>query len=208
MVGLDEVGRGAWAGPVTVGAVVWDASMPTEGVRDSKLIAPDERERVAAILTPAVDHGVGHASPREIDELGMTAALRVAALRALGMLRSTSGEMPDMAIMDGTVDFLAGVVTTECLPKADLRCTSVAAASIIAKVTRDALMVAESQRFDGFEFGANKGYPAPPHQQALRDRGPTELHRHSWQPVRDVLGRGPYPRRPYIEPAAPDPTLF
>ncbi len=202
VAGVDEVGRGAWAGPVSVGIVVWDEKMPTKGVRDSKLLRPDEREEVAVRLRTRVAFGVGHCVPTEIDELGMTSALRLAAMRSLDALAADFGLFPDQVIFDGEVDFLAGVVKTKCVVKADMRCYSVAAASVLAKVTRDRAMVVESGRFLEFDFASNKGYPAPAHVDALDEHGPCEIHRLSWAPIRARMGLEPYDRSPSAAPSA------
>ncbi len=180
VVGMDEVGRGAWAGPVSVGAVLWRPAMPRRNVRDSKLLSPAEREEVADRLRKDVLYAVGHAWNDEIDAMGMIAALALASRRALESLPID----PDHVILDGNIDFLAGVAKTRCVIGADRRCLSVAAASVIAKVTRDALMVDLAGEDDRYAFISNKGYPAPAHKQALAEFGPSSLHRHSWAPIR------------------------
>jgi ribonuclease HII len=177
--GIDEVGRGAWAGPVTVCAVV----PPPEhlrGIRDSKQLTRPEREvAAAAVRRWAVAVGVGHASHEECDELGMTAALRAAGSRALAELEA-QGHVPDRIVLDGNHDYLRlpGRVTT--LIKADVTCLAVAAASCVAKVTRDALMREEAEHYPPYDFESNVGYPAPVHKAALAGYGPSAIHRRSW----------------------------
>jgi len=194
--GVDEVGRGALAGPVTVGVVVVDASVTgaLAGVRDSKDLSPRARAAlVPAIGAWAVTSAVGHASPAEIDAFGMTAALRLAGHRALARL---DGPAPEAVLLDGRHDWLTvpdqedllggghpdlgavGRVVTRV--KADQRCAAVAAASVLAKVTRDALMVGWDEAHPGYGWARNKGYASAEHQDAIRRLGPSPLHRRSW----------------------------
>lgn len=224
---IDEVGRGALAGPVTVGVVVVDADTPSApaGVRDSKLLTPGARTRIAPKLRRwAPMYAVGHASSHEIDRIGIVAALRLAGCRALGSLPVR----PDCALLDGShnwlslpvapppeepalfelgplVDGPAGSggpeVRAELVPgtvvtriKADMRCAAVAAASVLAKVERDAIMVELARRHPGYGWELNKGYSAPEHISALRRLGPSALHRVSW----NLPGVG----------EEPDPALF
>lgn len=177
--GIDEVGRGAWAGPVTVAAVI-PAPEHLRGVRDSKLLAPAERERAAAAVRAwAQAFAIGHASHEECDTLGMTAALRLAGKRALATL-ATQGFEPDRVILDGNHDYLRMGARVTTVVKGDATSLAVAAASCVAKVTRDALMREEAEHFPAFGFESNKGYPAPVHKAALNAWGPTTIHRRSW----------------------------
>lgn len=176
VVGIDEVGRGAWAGPLTLAAAVVPKDRRLNKVRDSKMLTEAEREAMFDRIVDWVDaFGVGHASPEECDRLGMSAAQRLAARRAIDGL----GLEVDAVILDGKWDFV-GHPTTRKLVKADAKCLSVAAASIIAKVTRDRMMRDDAESFPGFDFEANKGYPCPRHQMALQAYGPTSIHRRSW----------------------------
>ncbi len=177
VVGVDEVGRGAWAGPISVGAAVIDSSRRVYGVRDSKQLSESQRERLFDRLTNwCVSWAVGHASERECDALGMSAAQRLAARRALDAL----SVRPDVAILDGRWNFLPPGLPVRAMVKADATCVSVATASILAKVTRDRLMRAHAESFPGYDFDSNKGYPAPAHVAALHGYGPTSLHRQTW----------------------------
>jgi ribonuclease HII len=177
VVGIDEVGRGAWAGPVTVCAAVTGLRRPPEGLTDSKLLTVKRRNQLAAVLAGWVTaHALGHASPREIDELGMTAALRLAALRALEELPVT----PDAVILDGKHDYLGGPWRVRTVIKGDRSCVAVAAASVIAKVHRDAMMAELGAEHTPFRFQDNAGYPSPVHRAALEELGPTPHHRLSW----------------------------
>lgn len=177
IAGVDEVGRGAWAGPVTVCAAVTGLRRPPEGLTDSKLITPKRRTELAVRLEKWVTaHALGHASPEEIDELGMTAALRLAAVRALDALPIR----PDAVILDGKHDYLGSPWRVRTVIKGDQSCVAVAAASVIAKVHRDAMMAELRGEFADFGFDDNAGYPSPVHKAALRVLGPTPYHRLSW----------------------------
>ncbi|WP_327066990.1 ribonuclease HII [Kitasatospora sp. NBC_01250] len=177
VAGLDEVGRGAWAGPVTVGAAVTGLRRPPEGLTDSKLLTPRRREQLAPLLADWVTaHALGHASALECDELGMTAALRLAAVRALEALPVR----PDAVILDGKHDYLGGPWRVRTVIKGDQSCVCVSAASVLAKVHRDGLMAELAPEFPQFGFEDNAGYPSPVHRAALEEFGPTEHHRLSW----------------------------
>ncbi len=179
VVGVDEVGRGAWAGPVTVAAVV-PAPEHLKGVRDSKVLTRDEREVASsAVRGWAVAIGVGHASHEECDALGMTAALRAAGRRALAQL-AEQGYEPDRVILDGNHDYLGLGARCTRVIRGDASVLAVAAASCVAKVTRDALMREEAEHYPPYDFESNVGYPAPIHKAALRGYGPSAIHRRSW----------------------------
>ena len=190
LCGMDEVGRGALAGPVSVGVVVIDETCRSApvGVKDSKLLTAAARERmVAPIRRWARAWAVGHASPAEIDAIGIMAALRLAGTRALAQL----DVVPDLVILDGNHDWLtdpakvgllafveegADVAGTAVPPvttlvKADMTCSSVAAASVLAKVERDAMMVALAAEVGTYSWELNKGYSAPEHLAALSVHG-------------------------------------
>ncbi|MDK1475963.1 ribonuclease HII [Streptomyces sp. 549] len=185
IAGVDEVGRGAWAGPVTVCAAVTGLRRPPEGLTDSKLLGVRRRTELAELLTGWVTaHGLGHAWPAEIDRLGMTAALRLAAQRALEALP----ERPDAVILDGKHDYLGSPWRVRTVVKGDQSCVSVAAASVIAKVHRDGLMAELGSQHAEFGFDGNAGYPAPVHRAALEEQGPTPHHRLSWSYL-DALPR-------------------
>jgi ribonuclease HII len=181
VAGVDEVGRGAWAGPVTYAAVVLPSDRRVYKLRDSKVLTAPDRERLTARLDAvALGIGIGHASNSEIDQLGMSAAMRLAARRAVDALP----QRPDVLLLDGNWDFLAGYGTrNELIVRGDGRCASIAAASIVAKVTRDRMMVVADHEHPDYAFAANKGYPAPAHLEALARIGPCDLHRGSWAPI-------------------------
>ena len=202
VVGVDEVGRGAWAGPLAVGAAVLPQDRRMNKVRDSKLLTEVEREALYdRIGTWCRSWAVGFASVEECNELGMAEAQRVAARRAIDGL----GLEPDRVLIDGNWDFVGGG-RTQKLVKGDRRVLSIAAASILAKVTRDRVMRAESESFPGYDFELNKGYPCPRHKTALRAYGPTSIHRTQWV----FMDHLPWPcfHRPGPPAPEPDPTLF
>ncbi|HEX5268355.1 MAG TPA: ribonuclease HII [Acidimicrobiales bacterium] len=176
VVGMDEVGRGAWAGPLTVGAAVLPTSRRVYGVRDSKMLTEDRREqlfdRVAGWCRA---WAVGHASAAECDALGMSEAQRLAARRALAGL----GLSADQVLVDGRWDFV-GQGTTTRIVKGDAKCLSIATASILAKVSRDRIMREEAPHFPAYWFESNKGYPCYRHEAALQAWGPTSIHRRRW----------------------------
>ncbi|MEO3975531.1 ribonuclease HII [Streptomyces sp. CAU 1734] len=177
IAGVDEVGRGAWAGPVTVCAAITGLRRPPAGLTDSKLISPRRRTELSAELEKWVTaHALGHASPEEIDLLGMTAALRLAAGRALEALPVR----PDAVILDGKHDYLGAPWQVRTVIKGDQSCIAVAAASVLAKVHRDAMMAELPGQYADFAFGSNAGYPSPVHKAALEECGPTPYHRLSW----------------------------
>jgi ribonuclease HII len=214
VAGMDEVGRGAWAGPLTIGVAVVkpraQRSMP-KWLRDSKQLSEARREDIfEAVAAWCVDWAVGHATPAECDEWGMTMAWRMAAERALAGLESD----PDAVLIDGPTNLLrrpgdSGGFAGHVKPvvKGDARCASVAAASVLAKVVRDRLMREEAEHYPAYEFERNKGYPSPQHQMALQGYGLSALHRRwayvdgltwsDWRPLprRLLLLRGEDPNQ-------------
>lgn len=204
LAGMDEVGRGALAGPVTVGVVVVDRDtgrMPA-GVRDSKLLRPQARQQlVGPVRAWARAYGVGHASPEEIDEHGIVAALCLAGHRGLEQVAGR-GVVPDLVLLDGVHDWLSAgaplplpvrTPKVRVEPKGDLRIAAIAAASILAKTERDEIMADHHRHHPEFGWESNKGYAAPAHIEALRRSGPTPLHRRSWN-----LPTGPEPVQPSL----------
>ena len=178
IVGIDEVGRGSWAGPLMVGAAVLPRDRRVLGVRDSKMLSEAERERLFdRIASWCAAWCVGGASQDECDDLGMAAAQRLATRRAIEGL----GLVPDAAIVDGNWDFVGSAVAhVERRVKADAYCLPVAAASILAKVTRDRIMREQAEHYPHWHFDTNKGYPCPLHKTALQGYGPSAIHRRTW----------------------------
>lgn len=188
VAGLDEVGRGALAGPVVVGAVVIDAGCeaPPAGLRDSKQLRPAARRSlVPRIEAWARCTGLGAASAAEIDELGILTACGLAAWRALCLLPA----WPDHIVLDGTIDLLARCVgplgrrrpPVTCVVRGDQRCGSVAAASVLAKVARDAEMAELDGPFPAYGFSAHVGYGTAAHRAAMAAHGLTAEHRRSFR---------------------------
>ena len=187
VAGLDEAGRGAWAGPVYAAAVVLpldrpDLSKLLNGVRDSKQLSPARRETLFPLVLEVADAvGVGWATPAEVDELGILSATRQAMTRAVSQL--------DVQVDALLVDHvrLPGVnLPQRAIPKADVHCLSVAAASIVAKVERDQLMVRLDRNLPGYGFARHKGYGTRQHREALAKLGPSSIHRMSWRPLREL----------------------
>jgi ribonuclease HII len=176
VVGIDEVGRGAWAGPLTVGMVVIPKDRRVYKIRDSKQLTEAERQAlVSRIKGWATAWSVGHVSAAECDALGMSEAQRLATQRALGDL----GTSPDHALVDGPWDFV-GTLDTTPIVRGDSVSLSIAAASIIAKVARDTQMRAVAEELPWYGFASNKGYPCAKHRAALQLMGPSTMHRRSW----------------------------
>jgi len=203
LAGIDEVGRGALAGPVSVGIAVIDLQQQKllADVRDSKLLKVSERERLEPLVRAwSVASAVGHASAAEIDALGIIAALRLAGNRAWAAVLA-AGVTPEVVLLDGSHNWLTtpaqaslfdeGPAEPGCdapvhtLIKADMQCLSVAAASVLAKVERDRQMAALHEEFPAFGWNENKGYGTAAHKDALRTAGPTPYHRVSWQLLGD-----------------------
>jgi ribonuclease HII len=200
LAAVDEVGRGALAGPVSVGVVLLAAdSKPAPfGVADSKLLTPQARQKlVPRIRRWALDCAVGHASAAEIDQIGIIRALRLAAERAVGQLSL----LPEWILLDGNYDYLTPPADLELfglpgplsepdrwrcsvpvrtLIKGDMRCSSIAAASVLAKTERDAMLVSYAEQYPQYGFAENKAYASRQHLAALAEHGPCEIHRCSW----------------------------
>lgn len=200
VVGLDEVGRGSWAGPLVIGAAVVPKERRVYKLRDSKLLTEVERESMFDRVADWCDAwSLGIVSHDECDELGMSAALRLAARRAVDSL----GVTPDRILLDGSHDFI-GDGRTRTIVKGDATCVSIAAASILAKVSRDRMMRAEAENFPAFDFHRNKGYPCPRHRMALAALGPTTIHRRSWSYMDDLPWSGLH----RVDPATAQVSLF
>lgn len=200
VVGVDEVGRGAWAGPVSVGAAIVPRDRRIYKVRDSKMLTESEREALFDRVSAwCVAWAVGHASHEECDRLGMSAAQKIAAGRAIDQL----GVDPDHVLIDGNWDFVERGAT-ERIVGGDRTSLSISAASILAKVTRDRLMRDAAVHYPFYCFEDNKGYPGPRHKAALHHLGPSAIHRRSWAFMESLPWTG-VPR--YVRPD-PQGTLF
>jgi ribonuclease HII len=189
VVGIDEVGRGAWAGPVTVAAVVLDPARLPAGARDSKRLSPARRSTLAVDIHRDALVGIGSADNREIDRYGLAAALTEAVRRALAAVLAAPGAPADpLVLVDGPVDLLRSEgVEVATLVGGDDASISIAAASIAAKVDRDTLMGDIDTAFPGYGFARNRGYASPEHRAGLDRHGPCALHRTSWAPIARIL---------------------
>lgn len=176
IAGVDEVGKGSWAGPLTVGIAIIPSDRRLYGVKDSKQLTERRREQLFdRIAAWCVDWSVGHASPAECDELGMTAAQLLATDRAIAALHI----QPDAYLVDGRWDFVKRERVTT-LVKGDDRSLSIAAASILAKVSRDRIVRALDESYPAYNLASNKGYRCATHELALVGYGPSAIHRKTW----------------------------
>jgi ribonuclease HII len=205
IAGLDEVGRGAWAGPVVAAAVILPLDDPAlrarlKGVDDSKALTPRQRERLAeAIGEAALSVGVGGAGSTEVDRHGLIAATRAAMQRALAML----DPQPDALLIDA-VDLSPLVPLPQLSPVyGDSRSLSIAAASIVAKVARDRWMAGLDERYPGYGFAQHKGYGTPEHCAALERLGVCEAHRRSYAPILKLCGGVRAAFQPYEDTSEP-----
>lgn len=195
VIGIDEVGRGAIAGPVAVGVCLIDKLNPAlnswpEKLQDSKLMTPKSRLEIRDPLSTWVDnYAVGYASNQEIDDQGISEALRLAASRALTDLLSESSLRANVAndgaviLLDGSQNWLgrqAAGLEVDLQVKADATCVSVAAAAVLAKVIRDGLMEEQDEVYPEYGFKGHKGYASAKHIEALRTHGPSAIHRITW----------------------------
>jgi ribonuclease HII len=184
IAGIDEAGRGALAGPVVAGAVMLPTDAAHAGlwaaVRDSKQISPEQRDLLAAqIQAEALAWGVGQASAEEIDQMGIAPATRLAMQRAIDELTPR----PTYLLIDW-VKLPQVNIHQESFPKGDQRSVSIAAASILAKTHRDALLVALDGEYPQYGFAQHKGYATATHLTALQEHGPSPVHRHTFAPIR------------------------
>jgi ribonuclease HII len=181
IVGIDEVGRGSWAGPLVAAAVLLNC--PIEGLTDSKLIPPKKRSKLSdEILLTSGGYGIGWVTADEIDILGLTKSVSLAMQRAI---KKISVEY-EKIIIDGNYNFLKEYENVETLIKADLLIPSVSAASIIAKVARDNFMAEKSLVYPGYGFEKNVGYGTKQHLEAINKLGLTDLHRKSFKPMSSI----------------------
>lgn len=181
--GVDEAGRGPWAGPVSAAAVILDAADLPEGIDDSKALTAARREALEIeIKARAVAWGVGFASVEEIAELNILHATGLAMCRAIEAM----AVQPVAALVDGNYRFKLPC-DVKTVVGGDGLSLSIAAASILAKTTRDRLMIELDAEYPGYGFAGHKGYNAPVHAEALRTLGPCPAHRRAWAPIRALL---------------------
>jgi ribonuclease HII len=181
-VGIDEVGRGCWAGPLLAGAVI--LGKPIDGLKDSKKLSKKQREKLSAeikVLAKAI--GLGWVQPAEIDDIGLTAAVKLAMQRAIDEIKINYEEI----IIDGNLNFFPENPKARAVVKADDTVPAVSAASIVAKVARDGYMAEMSDKYPHYGFETHVGYGTALHLQKLKLHGVSELHRLSYKPVAALL---------------------
>jgi ribonuclease HII len=183
IAGLDEVGRGTLFGPVTAAAVILPRDCKLEGLRDSKLISPKKRQRIAGeIKAQAIAWSVAHVPAAEIDRTNIAAATEMAMYEAIHLLDTT---MPDLLLIDAVAVDIP--ILQISIIHGDAVCGSIAAASIVAKVTRDALMDELDAQYPGYGISQHRGYGTAEHLKALEKLGPTPLHRMTFAPLRRTI---------------------
>lgn len=183
IAGLDEVGRGPLAGPVVACAVVLDPARIPAGLNDSKKMTLKARERLHDILMAEADVGIGICTVEEIDSLNILRASHLAMERAVALLKTPA----DYALVDGNLIPKGLTIPAEALVKGDARSVSIAAASIVAKVVRDRIMVELSQAYPHYGWAKNAGYPTKIHREGLESHGVTPHHRRSFAPIHKML---------------------
>lgn len=181
VAGIDEAGRGPLAGPVVSAAVILPESLPVSGIRDSKKINPKQRDRLFdEIHCHAIAVGVGVVSPADIDRMNILQASLWSMRLAVEQLRA----VPDFLLIDGIFP-ISSDLPQQAIPKGDSLSISIAAASIVAKVTRDRMMDTYDEAYPEFEFSKNKGYPTPSHKAAIRRNGHCPIHRLTFKGVKE-----------------------
>ncbi|MFV0514427.1 MAG: ribonuclease HII [Jhaorihella sp.] len=183
IAGVDEVGRGPLAGPVTAAAVILDARRVPPGLNDSKKLTAKRRAALAAEIMACGEVAVAHASVAEIDEMNILRASHLAMLRAIGALTPA----PDFLLIDGHLIPRGLIIPARAVVRGDARSVSIAAASIVAKTCRDRIMVDLAQQHPGYGWETNAGYPSKSHRNALQNLGVTPHHRRSFKPVHNIL---------------------
>lgn len=183
VAGVDEVGRGPLAGPVTAAAVILDPAHIPEGLNDSKKLSAKKRQALHDELLLCADVSIAHASVEEIDELNILRASHLAMERAVAGLKQS----PDHLLIDGNMIPRGLTGSSEAIVKGDSRSVSISAASIVAKICRDYVMWDLAQHYPGYGWETNAGYPSKSHKSALEKLGVTPHHRRSFKPVHNIL---------------------
>jgi len=186
VAGVDEAGRGPLAGPVVAAAVILDPACIPAGLNDSKVLSAKRREVLCAALFEVAQVGVGIATVEEIDEINILRASHLAMCRAIEALPVP----PAHVLIDGNLIPRGLLLSAEAIVKGDARSQSIAAASIVAKTRRDAIMVDLAQQHPGYGWERNAGYPSKSHKLALQNLGVTPHHRRSFKPVHNILYQG------------------
>ncbi len=183
IAGVDEVGRGPLAGPVTAAAVVLNPACIPDGLNDSKAMTARRRAILFDAIMSCAEVSIAHATVEEIDRFNILRASHLAMERAISGLPIP----PDHVLIDGNMTPRGLTLSSETIVKGDARSLSISAASIIAKITRDRIMVDLAQQFPGYGWETNAGYPSKSHRLALRNLGVTPHHRRSFKPVHNIL---------------------
>ncbi len=186
IAGVDEVGRGPLAGPVTAAAVILDPAAIPAGLNDSKKLTARARAVLAEILHEQAQVSIAHASVQEIDEINILRASHLAMERAVAALNPA----PDFLLIDGNLIPRGLTIPAQAVIKGDARSVSISAASIVAKICRDGIMVDLAQQHPGYGWETNAGYPSKSHKLALQNLGVTPHHRRSFKPVHNILYQG------------------
>ncbi|AML50820.1 ribonuclease HII [Falsihalocynthiibacter arcticus] len=186
IAGVDEVGRGPLAGPVTAAAVILDPNDIPEGLNDSKLLTAKRREALEAVIFEKAQVSIAHASVEEIDDINILRASHLAMVRAIAGLNV----VPDHVLIDGNMIPRDLTLSSEAIIKGDSKSVSISAASIVAKICRDRLMVDLAQQHPGYGWETNAGYGSKSHMSALLKLGVTPHHRRSFKPVHNILYQG------------------
>lgn len=176
ILGIDEVGRGSWAGPIVVGAVILTKKI--NGLKDSKQLTKSKREMLYFRIIKSCPYATGWAWPREIDKYGLSKSLHLAGLRAINQINYPY----DQILLDGNFNYLKNP-NCQTIIKGDQKVKSIAAASIVAKVSRDFYMYSVNEVFRGYQFNTNVGYGSKYHQAKIKLSGISEIHRKSYKPI-------------------------
>jgi ribonuclease HII len=204
LAGVDEAGCAPLAGPVVAAAVILDRRCFPRGIDDSKNLPIEKREAIHGRLVKCAVIGVGIASVEEIDTLNIYWARMLAMTRAVEALVQSSGVEPAWVLVDGNA-CPRWQRPSKAIVAGDARCRSIAAASIVAKVTRDRLMAEQARDYPGYGWETNRGYGTPEHYRGLEELGVTPLHRRSFAPVREIMARQGMPQLPLQESALASP---
>jgi ribonuclease HII len=181
VIGIDEVGRGVWAGPLVVGAVILGKSIG--GLKDSKLLSKKQREKLAVEINKSAEFiGIGWVSPQEVDDLGLTKATSLACIRAL-----ENSPKNTQVIIDGAINYLPENPYAKAIVNADESVSEVSAASIVAKVARDNYMTEQAEIYPNYGFETHVGYGTQKHIESIKQHGLTPLHRWSFKPIKKFM---------------------
>lgn len=184
VIGIDEVGRGCWAGPLVAAAVGFEADLTVDGLADSKLLSAKKRRALVDIIKNSTNSiGLGWVWPREINTLGLTQSVRLAMQRAVDAINLNNNQI----IIDGSINYLAHIPNTEAITKADGSIQAVSAASVVAKVARDEYMAKIGMKYPEYGFEKHVGYGTKAHIEALETYGVLPIHRINYKPIEAII---------------------